>query len=178
MYARMPVLIATISALFPTVALADDHDSDRYPESLPAALEVDEDSKLAFVSEAEGVQIYDCKATSTGQAWTFRAPVADLYSRGSGLVGTHYAGPTWEWNSGGTIVGSVAARVPAPVAGAIPWLRLSVVANDGPGALSKVHTILRLDTVGGVAPSTGCDATTLGAVAEVDYEATYYFYRD
>lgn len=157
--------------LLPAVAWADQHDADRYPESLPAALDPG-DAKLAFVSQAEGVQIYDCKATG----WVFRAPEAALYASGSGQVGTHDVGPTWEWNSGGWIKGAVAARINSPD-GAIPWLRLTVVDSDGPGVLSKVHTILRLDTVGGTAPTSGCGASTIGAEARVPYTANYYFYR-
>lgn len=160
----------------PAIAWADDHDADRFPASLPEALAPADGATLVFVAPAEGVQIYDCKSTAAGVTWVFRAPEADLYASGAGQVGTHYAGPTWEWNSGGWIKGAVAARVDAP--GAIPWLRLTVVDHDGPGVLSKVTTILRLDTVGGVAPSTGCDAASVGAEARVDYTATYSFYRD
>ena len=37
--------------------------------------------------------------------------------------------------------------------------------------------INHLDTVGGIAPSTGCDVDHVGAVARVDYSATYFFYE-
>src|SRR5688572_4584720 len=55
-------------------------------------------SKLAFHVYAEGVQIYRW----TGTSWGFIAPSATLSSDagGHGIVGTHYAGPTWESNSG------------------------------------------------------------------------------
>jgi hypothetical protein len=39
-----------------------------------------------------------------------------------------------------------------------------------------VTYIQRLDTVAGLAPTTGCDATTVGTTARVDYTATYFFY--
>jgi hypothetical protein len=41
-------------------------------------------------------------------------------------------------------------------------------------AYALIH---RLDTVGGIAPTTGCDADHVGAVARVDYTTTYVFYR-
>src|SRR5205823_399900 len=105
---------------------------------------------------------------------------ATLYSPDGDIVGTHYAGPTWEANNGGTVVARVIKRVPAPnPATAIPWLRLGAIAHDGPGLFSKVTTIQRLYTLGGVAPAgAGCNASTLGAEARVPYEAHYYFYKE
>jgi hypothetical protein len=37
--------------------------------------------------------------------------------------------------------------------------------------------VQRLDTVGGKAPATGCDAGHTGDVTGVDYTATYFFYE-
>jgi hypothetical protein len=55
-------------------------------------------SKLVFHAYAEGVQIYQWDGTT----WAFRGPSANLYANagGTGLIGTHYAGPTWESNGG------------------------------------------------------------------------------
>jgi hypothetical protein len=43
--------------------------------------------------------------------------------------------------------------------------------------MSDVTFIQRLDTVGGLAPTSACDAQHVGEVAGVEYTATYYFYR-
>ncbi len=43
--------------------------------------------------------------------------------------------------------------------------------------MDDVSYIQRLDTVGGLAPSSGCDAAHVGAIARVDYKATYFFSR-
>jgi hypothetical protein len=43
--------------------------------------------------------------------------------------------------------------------------------------MADVSYIQRLDTAGGLAPTTGCDASHVGAIARVDYTATYFFYR-
>ena len=40
-----------------------------------------------------------------------------------------------------------------------------------------LYGIQRLQTTGGLAPSSGCDATTVGAVARVPYTAVYFMYR-
>src|SRR5262249_44094426 len=70
-------------------------------------LQVPAGNKVAFHAYAEGVQIYRWD----GASWTFVAPEAVLFAHaGGGVVGTHYAGPTWESASGGTVVGAVVAR--------------------------------------------------------------------
>jgi hypothetical protein len=177
MFARSSKLALCISLFASSVALADQDDASRYPEDLPAALEVPAAEKLTFVALGVGVQIYDCHATANGSQWVFRAPEATLYANddahGNG-VATHYAGPTWQANDGGTVVGAVAARVSSPTPGNIPWLRLNAVAHNGPGLFGDVSTIQRLDTVGGVAPAGPC---TVGDAARVPYQAHYYFYK-
>ncbi len=45
------------------------------------------------------------------------------------------------------------------------------------GKMSGVTFIQRLETTGGLAPATGCDATTVGAGARVPYTAAYYFLK-
>ena len=146
------------------------------PAGTPAELAPPADQNLAFVLDATGVQQYVCNATATGAAWTFVAPVANLFKDGF-AAGTHYAGPTWKGSDGSTVVGARAAGAPV-TATAIPWLLLSVVSNTGwLGGMSDVTAIQRLATSGGLAPASGCDATHLGATADVPYTAKYFFYR-
>jgi hypothetical protein len=64
--------------------------------------------------------------------------------------------------------------------GAIPWLLLQVVgAQDGPTGgdkLSETTFIQRLNTSGGIAPSTGCTLSTdVGKKALVPYTTDYFF---
>ncbi len=152
--------------------------SSKCPPPVPSpTLAVPDGNTLAFDFDGVGVQIYACTATATGYSWVFQAPQANLYNDGGQLAGTHYAGPTWQANDGSTVVGSkVAAFTPDP--SSIPWLLLKAVSHDGDGRMTKVTYVQRLDTVGGKAPADGCDATTVGAVARVDYTATYYFYEE
>ena len=145
--------------------------SPRPPAIAPAA-----DQQLEVKLHAVGVQIYDCKASGTGFSWGFRAPSADLFLFGF-KVGTHFAGPTWQFLDGSTVVGAkLAAASPDPTA--IPWLLLNAVSH-GPvnGLFTPVTSLQRLSTVGGLAPATGCDASSVGAVAQVPYQADYFFYR-
>jgi hypothetical protein len=154
-------------------ALSHGH-SDVPPLPNPA-LAVPAGNELAFHYDAVGVQIYTCKATATGFGWVFVAPDATLYAKGK-IVGTHYAGPTWESKDGSKVVGSrIAGATPDPTS--IPWLLLGVVSHAGDGKMSEVTYIQRLETSGGLAPSSGCDATAAGVSARVPYTATYYFYE-
>ncbi len=43
--------------------------------------------------------------------------------------------------------------------------------------MAGVTYVQRLDTTGGLAPATGCDASHVGDTARIDYTATYYFYK-
>jgi Protein of unknown function (DUF3455) len=66
---------------------------------------------------------------------------------------------------------------------AIPWLLLRKVGDqDGPTGgrtLSVTTFIQRVNTVGGVAPATGCSRRKdIGKKAFVPYDADYFFYLD
>jgi hypothetical protein len=147
------------------------------PPAVPDSLAVPAGNVLEFHLDGVGVQIYTCQLSASGSyAWVFKAPQADLFGPGGRLAGAHYAGPTWEALDGSTVVGSKLAAYTADPS-AIPWLLLQAASHDGKGLMSKVTYVQRLSTVGGLAPTTGCDADHVGAEADVDYTATYYFYR-
>ena len=140
--------------------------SVRVPDSLkPGANE-----SLALVVAATGVQIYECRDSK----WLFVAPQAELWDARGRLIGTHYAGPHWESADGSKVVGAVKQRADAPEAGAIPWLLLGAKSVGAEGAFSKVTSIQRVATHGGVAPDGGCDKP--GEEARVYYTADYYFF--
>ena len=137
-------------------------------------------SDVLFVElGARGVQIYTCAAKaedSSAYVWTFKAPQAELFNDDGEVVGSHFAGPTWQGQDGSSVVGAVVARTDAPSKNAIPWLLLEAKSHAGGGAFSTITHIQRLDTNGGVAPSKGCDTTHAGEEVRVPYEATYAFY--
>jgi hypothetical protein len=135
-------------------------------------LQVPAGNKDAYHVYADGVQIYRWN----GSSWSFVAPRANLFADAgeNGVVGTHYAGPTWESNSGSKVVGSVLERC-TPDPSAIPWLLLKAVSTEGPGIFHRVTFIQRVNTVGGIAPADTGDF--VGEVVEVPYTAEYYFYR-
>jgi hypothetical protein len=123
----------------------------------------------------KGEQIYDCQKSPTGIAWVLRQPDATLTDAAGRVRGHHGAGPSWTAADGSRVTGHAITTIPAPRAGAIPWLVIQADAHDGPGTLDGVTYVMRTDTVGGVAPAGGCDAGHEGAVATVPYQATYSF---
>jgi hypothetical protein len=153
-------------------------ESAKCPPDVPSlTLAVPDGNSLAFDFPASGVQIYACQQTAPDAfAWVFLAPEATLFNPGGQVAGIHFGGPSWQADDGSTVVGARVAAFTVD-ATAIPWLLLRAASHDGDGRMTKVSYIQRLDTAGGIAPTGGCDATSVGAVANVPYTATYYFYE-
>ena len=133
------------------------------------------------MSETVGVgQItYECraKAAMAGQfEWVFVGPDATLADRSGKLVGKYYGPPaTWESNDGSKLTGAQVAVSPA-TAGSIPHQLVKANPAMGAGSMQGVSYIQRVATVGGVAPSTTCDAGNLSTKAVVKYQADYIFW--
>jgi uncharacterized protein DUF3455 len=146
---------------------------------VPDALRPGANESLAMVVPATGVQIYECRArrdAGGGYEWAFVAPEADLFDARGNRVGRHYAGPHWESRDGSKILGALKERADAPVPDAIPWLLLTAKSVGSEGSFSKVTSIQRVNTVGGVAPKGGCSQAAAGTLARINYTADYYFF--
>jgi hypothetical protein len=130
---------------------------------------------VVLTVHAEGAQIYECKAGTSGGGltWQFREPIASLFKDGK-TIGRHYAGPTWEDADGSAVVAKVAGRAPGATAEDIPLLKLEVTDRRGSGALKDVSAIQRLNTKGGVAEG-ACEKA--GDMLSVPYSADYTFLR-
>jgi hypothetical protein len=149
----------------------------RCPAKVPATLDPAEDATLELALSASGAQIYVCAAAKPNEApiWTLEAPHALLTQAGQ-IWATHFAGPSWQWLDGSLVKGAKLASADAPVKSAMPWLLLSATPT-GEGAFGQITQIQRLDTEGGKAPESGCDAAHVAARVLVPYRANYYFYR-
>ena len=160
-------------ASIPAARAGDDNRVPDLPSPLCDDLQVQPGHKVAFHAYALGVQKYRWN----GASWDFVAPEANLYADPNfrGKVGTHYAGPTWESNSGSNVVGRRLKGCDVEPTTAIPWLLLQADSTDGPGIFSRVTYIQRVNTSGGLKPST--PGSFIGAEAKVPYTAEYYFYR-
>jgi hypothetical protein len=147
--------------------------------SMAQKLKVDPEESLAMIVPAKGVQIYECRAGKAGEggyAWVFVGPEADLFDMRGMKIGSHYAGPHWEATDGSKLVASVKASAASPEGGAIPWLLLGAKSVGPEGAFSKVSSIRRVHTVGGVAPASQCSKDETGTRARVPYTADYLFF--
>jgi len=131
----------------------------------------------AIEAFGKGVQIYACKAKNDGYAWSLKAPDANLLDAKGQLIGKHFAGPTWQANDGSAVVGEALNASPSPDTGAVAWLVLHAKSHSGSGVMASVQYIVRIHTEGGVAPSSGCDASHAGNEVRVPYHAVYLFFR-
>ena len=146
---------------------------------IPVTLQPGKNERVLAILPAVGVQIYECRTKPGGandHEWAFVAPEADLFDRQGKKIGKHYAGPHWEAADGSRVVASAKARVDSPSPEAIPWLLLTARPAGPNGNFSKVSSILRINTIGGMPPRSGCDASNGGAKARVKYSADYYLF--
>jgi hypothetical protein len=89
---------------------------------------------------------------------------------------------TWQDSRDTSIVWAQAIASVSVTPNAIPWLLLQAVgAQVGPtggDTLSGAKFVQRVNTFGGLAPSTGCELPTdIGNKAFVPYTADYVFYK-
>jgi hypothetical protein len=151
---------------------------NRFPD-VPDPIKVPAGNGLHFHAYAVGVQIYVWTIDPSNGlgSWVFRAPAAVLFADagGNGQLGIHYAGPTWESESGSKVLGLRVAGATVD-ATAIPWLLLKAGSAQGPGIFNHTTYIQRINTMGGLAPSMPGSAT--GQEARIPYTAEYFFYRE
>jgi len=144
-------------------------------QQVPPPIQPSAKEQLLLV-HAKGYQIYSCKGDGAQFTWTLKAPDAQLFDTKGKPFGKHFAGPTWEANDGSRVAGKPTANTPSPHTNSIPWLLVNIVSHDGSGVLSGATTILRLNTKGGKAPASGCDALHAGHEVRRPYSADYLFF--
>jgi hypothetical protein len=147
--------------------------------NVPEKLKAQSNESLAMIVRATGVQIYECRAKKDAAGafeWAFVAPEAELFDVSGKPLGKHYAGPRWQSIDGSVIAGTLKERADAPAANAIPWLLLNAKSVGPEGSFSKVTSVQRVNTVGGVAPRENCSQSVVGTTARINYTADYYFF--
>ncbi|MGW3099120.1 CHRD domain-containing protein [Streptomyces sp. NPDC001102] len=125
-------------------------------------------------SVVRGRQIYECKATDAGGYAYAQRDVDALLEGGihHTFVAPGSGTPQWVAPDGSAVTGAVLSRTPNGD-GAIPELDLRATSSGRHhGLLAGTTEILRLNTVGGVAPSGACEP---GSVVGVPYRADYVF---
>ena len=128
-----------------------------------------------------GVRIYECRAKQgdpSSAEWAYTGAESDLLDAQGKPVGRHaFPPPVWELTDGSKLAGGeVRARVSAPEPNSDPWLLVTMRSTGGEGRLSKVTSLQRLNTVGGVAPAAGCDTRSIGSNQRVSFTADFVFF--
>ena len=200
-------MILTLSA-FSFQARAARADGNITPPTLPPGMApVPAGNKLVLGTHAVGTQNYVCKPSGAGVAYVLFTPEATLFGEDGGQVITHNFSPnpfepntdpkvvangtiraTWQYRDTSIVwaklhatdrTGSGAVTVDQQ---AIAWLLLDGVGSQsgptGGDKLKDTTFVQRLNTKGGLPPSTGCSSLTdLGNTAFVPYTADYFFYK-
>ena len=183
------------------------HAANVTPPPVPPELRVEEGNTAFLVGHALGTQNYICLPCpnpttpaaqcpdASGFAWLLFTPEATLFKDNDKQLITHFFSPnpdengtiraTWQDSRDSSIVWggkAVAYNKRDFVAeNAIPWLLLPMAGVQGgptgSDTLTATSFIQRLNTYGGVAPTTGCsELADVGAKAFVPYMADYFFY--
>ena len=175
---------------------------DLKPPKAPQNLQVPDGHSLSLKVYATGTQNYVCVPEGGTPTWKFLGPQATLFvaipwaqHTVYAQIGTHFlsanpveggtARPTWQHSFDSSAVwGKAAASSTDPLyvaPGAIPWLLVQITgAQPGPAggnAFGRTTFIQRVNTSGGVAPTTGCDEGSFGKVALMPYATDYYLYQ-
>ncbi len=192
--------VVAFTASSPQAARADDITPPPLP---PGMAPVPAGNKLFLGTHAVGTQNYVCRPSGAGVAYVLFTPEATLFGEDRGQVITHDFTPNpFEANTDPKVVADgmiratwqhrdtsrVWAKVHQPNGAvivdpnAIAWLLLDKVGvQKGPtggDTLTKTTFVQRLNTTGGLAPSTGCSSLTdVGNFAFVPYTADYFFYQ-
>jgi Protein of unknown function (DUF3455) len=161
------ILLAAASTVLPFSIAA---------QEVPKQIQPPANEQLLLRVHAQGDQVYTCKADGAQFTWTLKAPDAQLFDKDGKPFGKHFAGPSWEATDGSRVTGKAVANAPSPDADSIPWLLVNIVSHEGSGVLFRATSIQRLNTKGGKAPASGCDASHTAQEVRVSYSADYLFY--
>ena len=169
----MKTLIHAIGATAVLLGLAFASARPDVPDNLKAP----ESEDVILVGHAKGAQIYVCQESDQKWSWVLKAPEAELSDEAGKTIVHHSAGPSWKHIDGSEVTGKVAAKHDAPKADAIPWLLLSAASHSGQGIMTRVTSIQRIRTEGGLPPQASeCTASANGRESKSTYSADYYFY--
>jgi hypothetical protein len=195
---QLTAFVAALAVAFMVALPQPAHAADVTPPPVPTDIQVEAGNVPFLVGHAIGTQNYVCLPSGSGVAFKLFTPQATLLDDEGEQITTHFFGPNPEedsttraaWQDSkdtSTVWGQVlqgdSSSDPAFVApGAIPWLLVTKAGTQagptGGDRLTKTTFIQRVNTTGGVAPSTGCASTTdVGNQAFVPYTADYFFYR-
>ena len=191
--------------LMVTTGVRAAHADEIAPPSVPGPIHVDDGNEVFLVGHGVGTQNYVCTtsaASVSGFAFSLFTPEATLFDNAGEQLITHFFSPnddprlgppergtirvTWEDSRDSSRVWAAlleqSTEAPFVRPDAVAWLKLQTkgvaAGPDGGDRLTKTTFIQRVNTVGGLAPATGCSTfEDVGRRAFVPYSADYFFYR-
>ena len=170
--AALSACASNMSAPMPSMVYSQD--------SLPATVQVPAGHKVAMETVGVGEITYECRANPdmAGQhTWVFAGPDAKLMDRSGKQVGKYFGPPaTWESMDGSKLTATQLAVAPGG-AGNIPLQLVKANPAMGMGAMNGVTHIQRVKTLGGMAPTSACAMSNMGAKQIVKYQADYIFWK-
>jgi hypothetical protein len=195
----MKILIAALALAFATMLPHAAYARQVTPPPVPSNIQVPAGNDAFLMGHAVGTQNYVCLLTGSGVAFKLFTPQATLFMDNEKQISTHFFSPnpaengtiraTWQDSLDTSAVwgevkpGNASSDPNYVQPGAIPWLLVTVVGSQhgtvGRDLLVGTTYIQRVNTTGGVAPSTGCTSPAdIGTQAFVPYTADYIFFRD
>jgi hypothetical protein len=201
---RRVLLVACTTALavgFMVSLSQPAHAQNITPPPVPEGIQVEAGNKAFLLGRAVGTQNYVCSPCDPtkancplGIAFTLFTPQATLFNDHGEQLTTHFFSPnpvehgiiraTWQDSRDTSTVWASLVNSAVVRADSIAWLLLNVkdtgtqAGPTGGDRLTKTTFIQRLNTFGGLAPSTGCfSQMDLGHQAFVPYRADYFFYK-
>jgi len=192
MKTSMSALLLAASVALPQAVLA----GGRIPAPpVPDEIQVPAGNRPFLAAHAAGTQGYVCVYNGAAYQWSPFGPQATLFNADGQQALTHFLSPmpysqlpapTWLHSRDSSAVwGQVLASSTDPAfvrPDAVAWLLLeAAVVGDGPAGGDKLlatRFIQRVNTVGGLAPASGCAGLPdVAKRALVPYEADYVFFR-
>jgi hypothetical protein len=149
------------------------------PTGITSAITAPADEEPAFVLRGEGTHAFECRPLASDPnrfAWAFATPNVTLYDAGR-PVARHAAENTWEATGDRSSVSGAPRARQDGGASNLPWLLFRTQSTQDTGLFAGVTSVQRVNTAGGVAPDSGCDASNAGKETRVAVAADYYFYR-
>ncbi|MFG2500072.1 CHRD domain-containing protein [Streptomyces sp. NPDC048441] len=127
-------------------------------------------------SVIQGSQIYECKKADDGSG-KFAFAQRDVSARLGGHIAHSFTAPNsgtpqWVAPDGSAVTGKLISKTPNGDKNIAELDLAATQTGKSHGLLAGTTEILRLNTVGGVAPAGDCEA---GAIASVPYKADYVF---
>jgi hypothetical protein len=170
---RRLLLGATLALALPAAAAIPE------PGDLAPGLRAPANEEAAFMLSGDGVYVYECRQSlldPNAYGWVFVVPDATLYD-GARSVARHATVGVFEALTDRSSLSGVVRASQAAGAANLPWLSMRAQPLSSDGVFAGVTSIQRVNTSGGMAPTSGCGPTNVGGSTRVAYQADYYFYK-